>query len=682
MWAEFWLAVLVGTVFVFVPSYVLLRVFGFRRISSAACAPIVSLLFYSLLAIVYDKMAIWTDGWRLFLPLCALAVVAVVVKAVVLRRRQGAAGVKGDGAPLASRLWGQDSWLILLYALVSIVVASYIFLDALPNADTTSYNYDDQSHLAYLRSFLERGDYSSLAVSANYDLGGSDAYYPAAWHLFAASIISICGVTNYVGANAVLFIMCALIYPMGCLFAVRKIFKDRLGIQITGAFLTLVFASFPWEFVHYGRLVANLLAFCFVPVMLACTIVIFEKGNGRSMRVRAAVILMASFCMSLFTQPSVCFTWLYFAVPYLMHVIWNAGSKDGQSVSVKKKVLRVGLFCLVVFVFLIGCYMLPPLWNLTRFKWLAPMSVPDAILNVLLQGLTGGPYSLVVAVFVIVGLVLAVRKSETRWLVLLWFILGAIYVIDAGTNLRLKNYTTGWWYTDSHRVMAMFGIASYYLAVLGVGSPLWKLVSRLASQPMRIGCQMAGSLLASLLALCTVVVGGVSLTSVGYVKGTISGIYSVSTTDENALISQPEREFIKKAAEITGDDIVFNIPKDGSAFAYQISGMKVLTRWSDEGLSPNVSIRLMQRSLDDIATNASVRRAVDDLGIEYVMMLDQGHVPFTDWWEPYSDSNWTGVLNISEDTPGFELMLSDGDMKLYRILSEEETAEQMAQRDS
>ena len=104
--------------------------------------------------------------------------------------------------------------------------------------------------------------------------------------------------------------------------------------------------------------------------------------------------------------------------------------------------------------------------------------------------------------------------------------------------------------------------------------------------------------------------------------------------------------------------------------------MKTYIRWSDERIYMEPNVRLVQRSLDDIASNSSVRRAVDNLGIKYVLMLDQGHEPFHAMWGDYSDSNWKGVLDIDEDTPGFELMLSDGDMKLYRILSEEEMAEQ------
>ena len=34
----------------------------------------------------------------------------------------------------------------------------------------------------------------------------------------------------------------------------------------------------------------------------------------------------------------------------------------------------------------------------------------------------------------------------------------------------------------------------------------------------------------------------------------------------------------------------------------------------------------------------------------------------------YDPDKWTGVLRIDETTPGFECILSDEDMRLYRIV--------------
>lgn len=57
-------------------------------------------------------------------------------------------------------------------------------------------------------------------------------------------------------------------------------------------------------------------------------------------------------------------------------------------------------------------------------------------------------------------------------------------------------------------------------------------------------------------------------------------------------------------------------------------------------------------------------------------MLDYGHIPhhknspdpYAKSWPDYLPENWTGVTNIDENTPGFELVLSEGDMRLYKIV--------------
>ncbi len=680
MWTDFWIAMFVGTIFVFVPTYGLLRVFRCSRISSVACAPILSLLFYSVLAVLYGKMGIWTDGWMLFVPLCV--VVLLIGGAVLLLRAKKGPLTLSSGSNGSQKRWrsrGQEWGLILLYVVIGVIVGCYVFLGSLSTPDSTSYNYDDQSHLGYIRSFIERGNFSSIDATYEHDLGVEGGYYPAAWHLLAASVVTMCGVANYVGANVALFISCVLIFPLGCLFLNRVLFRNDIALQITGAFLTSVSASFPWEFIYYGRLSANLLAFCMVPAMVACTIVLFMPEQSRGRRIRCILILLASFVLSLFTQPSVCFTWLFFSVPFLIQVIWNLKTPKGRAKPTRLRIMRVALFCLAVFVFLIICYMLPFLYGLTRFKWPAPMTMTDAIANIALQGNPAECYAPVLAILVVVGIVIALRRREMRWLVLLFVMFAVMYVVDAGTNLRLKNYLTGWWYTDSHRVLAMFAIASYPLAVLGLGAPLQKILSKVKPGALQIGCQMLLSGMVTVLALLpTYGMGHMQFMSgIGYAQGSTQGVYNTEQADDAALLSASERRFVQKAAEITGDELVFNIPKDGSAFAYQSSGMRTYMRWVDEGISGNPDTRLIQRGLDDITTNASVRRAVDNLGIKYVLMLDQGHEPFHAFWGDYSDSNWKGVLDINEDTPGFELVLSEGDdMRLYRILSEEEVEAQ------
>lgn len=679
MWGEFWLAVFVGFIFLYVPAYIMLRALKFSRIASMACAPLASLLAYSILAIAFSKLGLWTNGWILSGSLCAIAVIVSAGSLLLCSYRQGKCrSTSNQNASIGSYTWTVEAGLVLLYLAVGIAVGSYVFLGSLSTADCTSYAYDDYSHLAYVRSFIERGDFSSLAANYEYDLGGDDRYYPAAWHLLSASIITICNVPLYVGTNAAIFLCCTMIYPLSCLFLMRRLFKNEIGMQITGAFLTLVFASFPWEFVYYGRLVSNLLAFCFVPLMLGCTMFVFCRGVERTTRIRFALVLLCSFILSVFTQPSVCFTWIVFSVPYLMHLIWNAKNKDGNAYKLARKIVHVGAFCLMVFLFLIFCYMLPFLYSVTRFKWRAPMSPLDAFELAIVQGCPAEgfmalPFAPILALLVFAGIYFAVRRSKTRWIVLLWGILLIMYVISAGTNWSLKNYMTGWWYTDSHRVYAMYSIASYVLAVIGLGSMTIKAWSRVRKGNGLIIAQGCTACLITCIALApSFSVGDFTIeTPISTTKKYIGAVYDANAPDE-VLYSQKERVFVEEAAEITGDAKVFNIPKDGSLFAYASSGMRTLYRWDLAELSNDASTRIVQRSLDDLASDQSVRNAVDDLGFEYVLLLDKGHEPPFSAWGGLSYRDWVGPTSISESTPGFELVLSEDDMELYRVLSPNE----------
>lgn len=677
MWAEFWLAAIVGAVIVYVPAFAILRALRFSKIVSAAFAPVISLLFYSVLAIAYGKLGVLTDGWMLFVPLCIIAIAACIARfAFDCRYVAGSEDAPWSFAGFLKGAFDEQGRLILLYACVGVVVASYVFLMSLDSANSTTYAYDDQTHLGVVRSFVERGNYSSLGINYWVYDGEASGYYPAAWHMLCASVISICGVANYVGINAVMFIMASLVYPLSCLMAVRKIFPHDKNVQIAGSFLTLAFAAFPWGFFIYGRLAANLLAFCMLPAMLACTLYIFGKDESTRTRVAFAALLFVSFVLAVFTQPSVCFSWLYFSVPYLLYVLWNWKPEMAKT----RKFMLVAGFCLAVIVFLIICYMLPFLRGLTRFKWPAAVTIPDAIGDVLFQSNQQSPASIILAILVICGIFFAARKSDKRWLVLLYAVFACLYVLDASTNLRLKNYVVGWWYTDSHRVLAMFAMVSYLLATLGLG----RLVDVVSSRRDSFGFKRTLAFGMPAVALVLVLVPSFSLgtlsvqTPIGAMKGSIHGYYTLHMEDQAVLLSKPEYDFMQEASEVTGDDLVFNIPKDGSMFAYQSSGMKVLTPWSTDGVwRDDTNIRLLQRGFDDIATNSSVRRAAEALGIKYVLMLDQGHEPYHGFWGDYSNANWKGVLGIEEDTPGFELVMAQDDMKLYRVLSEEETEAQL-----
>ena len=117
---------------------------------------------------------------------------------------------------------------------------------------------------------------------------------------------------------------------------------------------------------------------------------------------------------------------------------------------------------------------------------------------------------------------------------------------------------------------------------------------------------------------------------------------------------------------------MYNTPKDGSLFAYQYNGLRTYHRTQSSGKTGEEI--LLNHSINDYASDESVQQAVENLGIEYVLMLDQGHEPYWRQWSNSPLDDDAGFEGINEDTPGFELVLSEGDMRLFRLIPLDELA--------
>ena len=74
--------------------------------------------------------------------------------------------------------------------------------------------------------------------------------------------------------------------------------------------------------------------------------------------------------------------------------------------------------------------------------------------------------------------------------------------------------------------------------------------------------------------------------------------------------------------------------------------------------------------MNNIATDKAVQEAVDTIGAKYVIKLDQGDqgVRKNRYLFTYDETLWEGIDSIDDTTPGLELMLSEDDMRLYKII--------------
>ena len=143
--------------------------------------------------------------------------------------------------------------------------------------------------------------------------------------------------------------------------------------------------------------------------------------------------------------------------------------------------------------------------------------------------------------------------------------------------------------------------------------------------------------------------------------------------DDPLVYDGAEREFVREALSIIPEgSLVINEPNDGSAYAYGVDGLRTYYRYwrgyGDSSAGEKPESALIRDHLCDIADNGEVRKAVDDIGARYVIQLDRGEPNWNCMMWLYGDGElWRGIDGVDEDTPGFELVLSRDDMRLYRI---------------
>ena len=135
-----------------------------------------------------------------------------------------------------------------------------------------------------------------------------------------------------------------------------------------------------------------------------------------------------------------------------------------------------------------------------------------------------------------------------------------------------------------------------------------------------------------------------------------------------------EREFVRKCGEVVPEgDLVANFPYDGSSMAYGIDGLSVVFRtyldFSYEG-----NPELLKR-IDDALWDSEVREFLQRNNIQYLLLLDcyqdvdnESFAFFDHENEEGRRAQWEGILSVEDGTPGFEVVLSEGDMRLYKIV--------------
>lgn len=678
MWFQFLCASALCLVVLFVPGFIALFSAGASFGASLACAPALCVAAYAVLAILYPTMGIGASYMSLFCPVMALGLLLCIVALIVRRGKLGQPSRTCDGIFFSVGL-------PMLYAVVGVVVGTLFFVRNLDTAASFYQAFDNLHHLNSIRSFVDSGNYSSFNSAVYLESAGSlaspylwstSSFYPSAWHGLVSMVVQALDIPITVGINAVNTMLLCVVFPVGVYELLRVLTGDKKLVLI-GAFLSVAFTASVWDFVTFGPLYPMLLSYALVPSVSAC----FVRGVGRGIsrpRAVASLLVFAVGCVGVaLAQPAGIFLMGAFLAPYCVRRAAEV-AREGRGKAFGRAVGCVT--ALLIVAFWVFCYSLPQFKSTVEFNWPKTSSHFQGLVDVLLLSFTWHPVQIGLAIFVLVGFVRVAQSKKLRWLDFSYAFVCITYIVNISTEGTLKHLLGGFWYTDAHRLAANVCIVALSLAVVGAQA-VWDWLVR-AFDALKEKCESSRRLTARQAAAGSFAV----LVALVYcpsfeIRGVTSvdtsfGHYASMTASENDfeaehVLSTRELDFAQDALSLIPEGSgIINEPNDGSGLLYSLLNANIYYRSFDLPALENekeesVAVR---QGLDKVAFDSSIQDAVRKTGAKYLLVLDQGKKPDdTPHFWSYFPEQWKGIEDVDDSTPGFSVVLSRDDMRLYKI---------------
>lgn len=593
----------------------------------------------------------------------------------------------------STRLWGpflsctvgRKAWLLMaVYAGVGLLVCCYVFISSLDGPDSFWGRFDNITHLNRVRSFVDSGAWSTIR-SSNYlasnveELASLGGFYPSAWHDVVCMVVPFANGQVALASNAVNAVFAGVVFPVSA-FALNCVLlkRNRLAV-ICGAVVAVAFTAFPWGLFVKGPSFPNMAAIAVLPAALALIVAMTGRWT-MGQRLRLSILIGAPSLVSLaLLQPNALFALYLFAVPLLIKFGMLEGDTTGRR---KVRCLCAAVVAIAgVSLWLLGSQ-LPFMSKVVRFN---PTYDADAgftqafVETVSLSFMASAPQT-VLSVVCLVGFI-ACLLDKKGWLLVPSGLFLVMYFITRTCESGLKFPITGYFYSDPWRMAAYAAV--FLIPVASVGLALtakalcraWSLVSGRAvdarTQKQLVSCSFIVLVCFSALNFIpnysVPKTGDAAVTSFGHLRKVMVAYYKQS---ENRVYSAEEQDFVREVIKsIPEGALVINQPNDGSVFAYGVNGLNTLYRSidpSEEGETATV-----RKGIDRLATDSEVRSALSDMGATYILQLDQG-VTLEDgyWLSQYNDARadqWKALDSVTDETPGLSLVLSEGDMRLYKI---------------
>jgi len=687
---SFAIAFLVILLALYVPGFLFFQSLRFSPVLALASAPLFSVCCYSMLPIVFEKTGVASSAVTLLAPTIVLAGACFVVSRKRSKEHPAIGLTKAEPIKAFSRSIPFNWAAFFGYVLIGSLVTVYVYLSSIGSPSGFFCRFDNLTHLNLVQSFLDTGNWSSLGASVYQNLPPSSravesaGFYPSAWHDIVALACSAAGTPITVASNALNAITTGIILPSGAFVFVSALFPRKRKIIGAGAFIAMAFAALPWPLMLKGPLYSNLLAFSMLPVFLGCFMLLLNRwGERKSPGVLALTCLVSGAALAL-AQTNALFAAYVFLGAFMVHFVYSSVSRMTAPHSAKSLGAAFGALALLILIWLamLQAPFLQAVINTQDASQGGKLIMALRVLSLHVSAASQGasePQPLV-ALIALIGFIACIRKRSI-WLLFPSVYMAAAYYLARITTDPINHAISGFWYSDPYRLAAAMCLFLVPVASYGLASII-SLVQRLHSKLKRereseradngagLAVPLVTTCAISLVIFCPNFVNPINGTTVETPFGSLADRFSFSYSPyRERVLDAREAEFLQSVKEtIPEGALIINQPNDGSAFTYGTDHLNVYYRHiSIKGLTDDAN--LIRTAASSYVTNEEVANALRKVGAEYVLLLDQG-VAYEDgiWLPQYRDPNqWAGIDTITDSTPGFSVVLEDGDMRLYHI---------------
>lgn len=682
-------SVLIIAFILFVPGTLFLRL-GFKKINPQfiCFAPVLSAFVFLIAGVIETMLGLTGAAFFALLTICFAVLFALPIRLINSKLH-----LSTTVFSKVSRLTWQA---VGICAAVGAVLVAALFLSNIDGLSSFIQYDDNLSHLAWIKSIADSGNYSTIRVTY-YDPAaspsaflGSGSYYPIVWHIPAALLVSLTGIQTSVAENASIFCFTAFAYPLGILALLDSICKNIKVSPFIVAISSFASVAFPMRMLVVHGPFPNIAAFCLVPAAVAFLVHSFSFGE----RFCFCGATFYSFVLALVGVAGVhpnaaIFTCLLIAPFILLRIIPLGIMSRCAKTPSKNSILRTRcaqvIFCILCALLWVVVYKLPFMQGVVSFTWEWGMSL-EGILQSIISGsfFFGVPQVLLFPLSVIGAIYVVIREKEQRWIFFSIAIVLLIYIGAGAFSPEARSFFSGFWYTDPERVVAMVVISLVPFICFGlhcVVLVVYSVIGHLKLFSGNLGFNLSAVLISLLFFFLNCYPFNYAYAWEDHSRSDLTNAFTLNSYDlyngysryRVQAYTAAERDFIQQVKEVVPKgSLIINLPVDGSSFAWSVDGLNLYYH-AELGSAESEDSHAIRKGLCNISTDSAVKDAVENTGAKYVLLLDRSDYTAEDKHVSYSrdlqykKKDWKGITEINDETPGFEPILSSGSMRLYLI---------------